>query len=156
MLCDGGWCRTSLPREFYQLEVPISVYENTFEDAFKALAMQARADGYVLTRTGRKKPYEVTVRKQEEKSAVYISCQDSSVKEVPEKYLKSYMRADSLKCRGLSARDTVLRDSVRIVPLDRFRINFFVVSSKFLDDYGVDWTQMWAKGNVVGCTTVFF
>ena len=65
MLCEGGWCRTALPREFYELEVPVSIYEDSFDNAFKALKIQALADGYVLTRTGKKKPYEVSVRKKE-------------------------------------------------------------------------------------------
>ena len=55
MLCEDGWCRTALPREFYQLEVPISVYEDSFDNAFKALKIQALADGYILTKSGKKK-----------------------------------------------------------------------------------------------------
>ena len=65
MLCDGGWCRTALPREFYSLEVPVSIYETSFENAFKALKMQALADGYVLTKTGAEKPYNVSVRPED-------------------------------------------------------------------------------------------
>ena len=73
MLCDGGWCRTALPREFYSLEVPISIYEETFEDAFRALKMQALADGFVLTKTGTEKPYSVSVRsKLDEEVCIYI------------------------------------------------------------------------------------
>ena len=45
--------------------------------------------------------------------------------------------------------DTVsVGDSVRIVPLDRFRVNFYVVSSSFLSSAGVDWTELWATGNL--------
>ena len=32
--------------------------------------------------------------------------------------------------------------------MDRFRINFYVVSSMYLDNYGVDWTTLWATGNL--------
>lgn len=147
MLCDEGWCRTALPREFYQLEVPVSIYEDSFDNAFKALKMQALADGYILTRSGKKKPYEVSVRKKEENEAGYISCIDSAVHIVPDKYLSMYRRADSLKCSA-PAVDTVSVDSFRVVPLDRFRVNFYVVSSSYLDSYGVNWTELWASGNL--------
>ena len=151
MLCDGGWCRTALPREFYALEVPISIYETSFDDAFRALKMQALADGYVLTKTGSERPYNVSVRQKTDEESAYISCLDSAVHLVPAKYLKSYIRADSLKCLGMvrGSRDSLWwEDSVRVVPLDRFRINFYVVSSMYLDEYGVDWTNLWATGNL--------
>ena len=151
MLCDGGWCRTALPRDFYSLEVPISIYEDSFENAFKALKMQALADGFVLVKTGSDKPYNVTVRPKTDDESAYISCQDSAVHLVPAKYLRSYVRADSLKCLGLSNKVremAVGKDTVVVVPLDRFRINFYVVSSVYLDQYGVDWTTLWATGNL--------
>lgn len=148
MLCEEGWCRTALPRDFYQLEVPVSIYEDSFENAFKALKMQALADGYILTRTGKKKPYEVSVRKKEDNEGGYISCIDSAVHIVPERYLNMYRRADSLKCSA-PRQDTVsVGDSLYIVPLDRFRVNFYVVSSSYLDSYGVNWTELWASGNL--------
>ena len=124
MLCDGGWCRTALPREFYSLEVPISIYETSFDDAFRALKMQALADGYVLTKTGSERPYNVSVRQKTDDESAYISCLDSAVHLVPAKYLKSYIRADSLKCLGMvrgSLDSLWWDDSVRVVPLDRFR-----------------------------------
>lgn len=149
MLCEDGWCRTALPRDFYQLEVPVSIYEDSFDNAFKALKIQALADGYVLVKSGKKKPYEVSVRKKEDNEAGYISCLDSAVHIVPERYLSMYRKADSLKCSFVPKTDTLsVGDTVRIVPLDRFRINFYVVSSSFLDSYGVDWTELWATGNL--------
>ena len=148
MLCEDGWCRTALPRDFYQMEVPISIYEDTFDNAFKALRIQALADGYILTKSGKKKPYEVSVRKKDENEAGYISCLDSAVHIVPDKYLSMYRRADSLKCSAPKVDTLSLGDSLRIVPLDRFRINFYVVSSSYLDNYGVDWTELWATGNL--------
>lgn len=148
MLCEDGWCRTALPREFYQLEVPISVYEDSFDNAFKALRIQALADGYILTKSGKKRPYEVSVRKKEENESGYISCLDSAVHIVPDKYVNMYRRADSLKCSAPRVDTVSVNDSVYIVPLDRFRVNFYVVSSSFLDSYGVDWTELWATGNL--------
>ena len=59
-----------------------------------------------------------------------------------------YRRADSLKCSAPRLDTVSVGDSVRIVPLDRFRINFYVVSSTFLDSYGVQWTELWASGNL--------
>ena len=38
-LCRDGWCRTQLPREFFELSVPLNIYEKDFESAFKALSM---------------------------------------------------------------------------------------------------------------------
>ena len=148
MLCDGGWCRTALPREFYAMEVPISIYETSFDNAFRALRMQALADGYVLTKSGREKPYDVSVRSKKDEESAYISCVDSSVHIVPTIYLETYRKADALKCKGMVQNDSAWMDSVRVVPLDRFRINFYVVSSMFLDNYGVDWTALWANGNL--------
>lgn len=148
MLCDGGWCRTALPRDFYSMEVPVSIYETSFEDAFKALKMQALADGYILTKSGKERPYDVSVRLKTDDESAYISCVDSTVHLVPSKYLRSYIRADSLKCSGMVRADSSLLDSVRIVPLDRFRVNFYVVSSVYLDNYGIDWTSLWATGNL--------
>lgn len=167
MLCGDGWCRTSLPRDFYNLEVPVSIYEKDFESAFKALKIQALADGYVLQKTGRNKPYTVTVKPKTDEDAAFVSCVDSSVQVVPSKFLHHYMRADSLKCSrsaaaerpckhrapppstGLQAQGAAWRclDSV-FVPLDRYRVNFYVVSSSFLDSYGVDWVELWASGNL--------
>lgn len=148
MLCEEGWCRTALPREFYQLEVPVSIYEDSFDNAFKALKIQALADGYILTKSGRKRPYDVSVRKKEDNEGGYVSCVDSTVHIVPERYLNMYRSADSLKCSAPKLDTVSIGDSVRIVPLDRFRINFYVVSSTYLDAYGVDWTELWATGNL--------
>lgn len=171
MLCGEGWCRTSLPRDFYNLEVPINIWEKDFDAAFKAVQLQALADGYVLRKTGRNKPYTVTVKPKTEEDAAYVSCVDSSVQIVPSKYLKEYRHADSLKCSKVSSRSAeaerlckhpapppttglqapgggyVCMDSV-FVPLDRYRVNFYVVSSSFLDSYGVDWVELWASGNL--------
>ena len=100
MLCEDGYCRTALPREFYELTVPVSIYENDFEGAFKALSMQALADGWVLSKKGKKYPFDVSVRKKEDRDAAFVSCVDSSVQIVPDKYLGKYISADSLKCLG--------------------------------------------------------
>lgn len=173
MLCDQGWCRTSLPREFYDLEVPISVYEKDFEGAFKALKIQALADGYILSKSGKKKPYTVTVTKKGDDDAAYTSCVDSTVHIVPQKFLKAYLYADSLKCSRPEVKVTPCNhpaptpaqgfsppggggclDSV-FIPLDRFRVNFYVVSSTFLDSYGVDWVSLWASGNLWSRPSVF-
>ena len=81
-LCRDGWCRTQLPREFFEMKVPLNVFEKTFDDAFKALSMQARADGYIIRKSGRKKPYTVVVELDEESQASYISCLDTSVRSV--------------------------------------------------------------------------
>ena len=50
------------------MQVPLSVYENTFDNAFKALSMQALADGYILKKSGKKKPFIVTAELDQEKN----------------------------------------------------------------------------------------
>lgn len=152
-LCDNGWCRTQLPREFHDLQVPLNVYEKTFDDAFKALSMQARADGYILKKTGRKPPYTVVATLDEDSKASYISCADTSVKEVSAKDLQKHIRADSLKCKARMAK--VFRDSVKayndslVLPTTRYRVSFYVVSSNYVRSLGIDWTAIWAKGDLV-------
>ena len=81
-LCRDGWCRTQLPREFFELKVPLNVYEKTFDNAFKALSMQAQADGYRLLKRGSKRPYTVIAEADEKVEASYISWLDTSVKVV--------------------------------------------------------------------------
>lgn len=145
-LCENGYCRLSLPRSFYELTVPISIYENTFDDAFKALSMQAKADGWNLVKTGKKIPYSVSATEIKDSESAYVSCVDSTVKVVPSKFLRTHISADSLKCLKAPAPvDSV----VPPISLDRYRINFYVVTSSFLDDIGVDWTAIWAVGDLV-------
>lgn len=150
MLCREGLCRTQLPREFYQLTVPLSIYEKTFENAFKALALQAKADGYTLTKTGTKKPYLVAATLDEERSATYISCLDTTVRSVPAVDLYRHRLADSLKCISRSVRRDSLaryRDSL-LLPSSRYRVSFYVVSSSYVNSLGIDWTTIWAQGDL--------
>ena len=153
-LCRGGWCRSQLPKDFYEMKVPLSVYEHDFDNAFKALSMQARADGYVMRKKGSKLPFQVIVEQYDkELMASYISCTDTSVKNVPVAELSKYMRADSLKCIARDSRH--VRDSIQdyldslVVPSERYRVSFYVVTSAFVQSLGVDWTDIWAKGDLV-------
>lgn len=150
-LCRDGWCRTQLPREFHQLTVPLGIYEHTWNGAWKALSMQALADGYELKKTGRRKPWTITAEQLQEKTASYISCQDTSVRSVPAKDLFRYKMVDSLKCLAKS-RDldlqARLKDSL-FYPVTKYRVSFYVVSSAFLRTLGVDWTSIWATGDLV-------
>lgn len=145
-LCRDGWCRTQLPREFYDLTVPLNIYEKDFDNAFRALAMQAKADGYILRKTGKKKPYMVVAELDKEHNASYISCLDTNVRSVPSVDLYRYRLADSLKC---VARDGVRgsKDSI-LYPSSRYRVSFYVVTSSFLRTLGVDWTSLWIKGDL--------
>lgn len=150
-LCRDGWCRTQLPREFFEMKVPLNVYEKGFDDAFKALSMQAQADGYRLRKTGRKKPYTVIAELDEDSKSSYISCTDTSVKQVSSRDLIKHRLADSLKC---AARDHLEDSLAHIVPVVthpsvRYRVSFYVVSSSYLHDVGIDWTEMWANGDLV-------
>lgn len=149
-LCRDGWCRTQLPREFFELKVPLNVFEKTFDDAFKALSMQALADGYRLKKTGRKRPFTVIAEADEMQTASYISWLDTSVQKVDARDLSKYRYVDSLKAYARQ----VARDSIRIYnqsvhyPSVRYRVSFYVVSSSFLRNLGVDWTSLWARGDL--------
>ena len=149
-LCRDGWCRTQLPRAFFDLSVPLNVYEKTFESAFKALSMQALADGYRLKKTGSKRPYTIIAEVDEVQTASYISWLDTSVQKVDVRDLSKYRYVDSLKA---SARQAA-RDSIRLYnqsvhfPSVRYRVSFYVVSSSFLRELGVDWTSLWARGDL--------
>ena len=149
-LCSGGWCRVQLPRDFYSMQVPLSVYENSFDNAFKALSMQALADGYVLKKSGKKKPFIVTAELDQEKMASYISCLDTLVKSVPAKDLSKYKYVDSVKCvTYIHVRDSLflLRDKVD-ASSSRYRVSFYVVSASYVQSLGVDWTSIWAQGDL--------
>lgn len=150
-LCRDGWCRTQLPRTFFEMKVPLNIYENSFNDAFKALSLQAEADGYILRKKGSKRPFLVIAELDEEKTSSYVSCLDTIVHSVPAKDLYRYKLADSLRCKSRSRSLDSLRalaDSV-FFPSTRYRVSFYVVSSAFLRTLGVDWTTLWAKGNLV-------
>lgn len=152
-LCRGGWCRSQLPREFYEMKVPLSVYEHDFENAFKALSMQARADGYVLRKKGSRLPIHVYAELDEEKSLSYVSCVDTTVKTVPVRDYRKYVYADSLKCLSKGQKNRL--DSLKsyndslVVPSSRYRVSFYVVSSSYVQSLGVDWTVIWARGDLV-------
>lgn len=150
-LCRDGWCRTQLPRDFFELSVPLNVYEKGFENAFKALSMQALADGYRLTKKGSKKPYTVIAEKDERIEASYISCLDTSVHVVSAKDISKYRLSDSLKCVSRTAQLDSVRKYASSVhyPATRYRVSFYVVSSSFLRNMGIDWTSIWAKGDLV-------
>lgn len=155
-LCRDGWCRTQLPRDFHNLSVPLGVYEHTWEGAWKALSMQALADGYLLKKSGKKKPYTITAELDQEKQASFVSCLDTSVRSVPARDLFRYRMVDSVKCLA-RARDldykARLSDSL-FYPVTKYRVSFYVVSSAFLRTLGVDWTTIWAKGNLVHMPTL--
>lgn len=149
-LCRDGWCRTQLPREFYELKVPLNVYEKTFDDAFKALSMQALADGYRLTKSGRKKPFTVIAELDEKTEASYISWVDTSVQVVDARDLAKYRLVDSLKVKARNKyRDSIAEYNSSVhFPSVRYRVSFYVVSSSFLRNMGIDWTSIWAQGNL--------
>lgn len=150
-LCRDGWCRTQLPREFFELSVPLNVYEKGFDNAFKALSMQALADGYRLTKKGSRKPFTVIAEKDDKIEASYISCLDTSVHVVDARDLAKYRLSDSLKCAAkLAYHDSVMvyNSSVHY-PASRYRVSFYVVSSSFLRSLGVEWTSIWARGDLV-------
>ena len=149
-LCAGGWCRVQIPRDFYTLQVPLSVYENDFDNAFKALAMQALADGFILKKVGKEKPYKIIVELDKEKTVSFISCLDTTVHVVPARDFHKYRLVDSLKCLTLhSVRDSLMFLDKQVDTLSsRFRVAFYVVSSSYVQSLGVDWTDVFAKGDL--------
>ena len=149
-LCRDGWCRTQLPREFFELSVPLNVYENSFDDAFKSLAMQAKADGYRLVKKGRERPYTVMAVKDEKEEVGYISCVDTSVHVVDSRDVSKHMYADSVKCAARAAsRDSAIAYGRSVhYPATRYRVSFYVVSSSFLYNLGIDWTEVFVQGDL--------
>ena len=149
-LCSSGWCRVQIPKDFYSMEVPLSIYENSFDDAFKALSMQALAEGYILKKVGKDRPFKVIVELDKEKSSSFISCLDTTVHVVLSKDLSKYKLVDSLKCLALQKiRDSLEFEKNSIDTISsRFRVAFYVVSSSYVQSLGVDWTDVWAKGDL--------
>lgn len=150
-LCRDGWCRTQLPRDFFELSVPLNVYEKGFDNAFKALSMQALADGYRLTKKGSRKPFTVVAERDEKIQASYISCLDTLVHTVDARDVSKYRLSDSLRCIArISALDSLRKYNSSVhYPATRYRVSFYVVSSSFLRDMGIDWTRIWATGDLV-------
>lgn len=149
-LCRDGWCRTQLPRDFFELKVPLNVYEKGFDNAFKALSMQSLADGYRLVKKGSKRPYTVIAEPNDREQIGYISCIDTTVKMVDVRDLQKHRYADSLKCASRTAeRDSVRKYSRSVhYPATRYRVSFYVVSSSFLNQLGVDWTEVFMQGDL--------
>lgn len=150
-LCRDGWCRTQLPRDFHNLSVPLGIYEHTWDDAWKALSMQALADGYRLVKKGKKKPYTITAEQDKEETASFISCMDTTVHSVPARDLFRYRMVDSVRCSA-RASDLAFKERLRdslFYPVAKYRVSFYVVTSAFLRTLGVDWTSIWATGNLV-------
>ena len=149
-LCRDGWCRTQLPREFFEMSVPLNVYEKGFEDAFKALSMQSKADGYRLVKKGSKRPYTVIAEHDDKDEVGYISCLDTAVHKVDAVDLQKHRLADSLRCASrLAERDSAALYARSVhYPATRYRVSFYVVSSSFLYDMGIDWTEVFMNGDL--------
>lgn len=149
-LCRDGWCRTQLPREFFEMSVPMNIYEKDFESAFKALSMQAKADGYILEKKGSQKPYTVIAAKVEKDEIGYVSCLDTSVHVVDVRDLAKHRYADSLRCatRKMERDSALAYDRSVHYPAMRYRVSFYVVSSSFLYQLGVDWTDVFLQGDL--------
>lgn len=132
------------------MEVPMNIYENTFDDAFRAMSMQARADGYRLSKKGNKKPYTIVAEKGDSEQVGYISCVDTAVHVVDVRDVSKHRYADSLKCAARTAsRDSALAYGRSVhYPATRYRVSFYVVSSSFLNNIGVDWTEVFMRGDL--------
>lgn len=146
-MCYKGYCRVSLPQEFYNMQVPLAIAEKTFESAFKALGLQAQADGWLLTLSGKGKNRLVSAKRDVESTASYISCIDTTVRTVSSRDLFRFKIADSLKCLARDNYVPVLPETL-FVPSSRYRVSFYVVSDKFLQNMGVSWTEVWATGSL--------
>ena len=136
--------------------MPLNVYEKGFDNAFKSLAMQARADGYTLVKTGSKRPYTVAAVRDTTEEVGYISCLDTSVHKVDVRDLAKHKLADSLKCASRAALNDSLEKYRRSVhyPATRYRVSFYVVSSSFLNEIGVDWTSVFAEGDLTSAPSL--
>lgn len=153
LLCEKGKCRLSVPSEFYTLRVPLSIYESNFNDALRALKVQAKADGWEIMLS--KKVLSVRKSVSVDSSAVFVSCIDSSVVSVPRRELAIQMRSDSLRCVSAQNRKQFVKDSLtalndsllRGYDLQNYLLEYYSFSSNMLDAWGIKWSDILASGD---------
>lgn len=141
-VCSGGLCKLQVPQEFFLKDVFLSVYENDFKGLFRALAAQAKADGYLLTYRNN----FVSVSSVPLNTVSYVSCVDSLVHTVSSSDLALYLKSDSLRC---FVRDSLKTENFILKVPDVYKVSFYTVSSSFVSSLGVDWTSVFASGDLV-------
>ncbi len=153
MLCERGKCRLSLPTDFYGLHVPLAIYEKDFKSAFRALKLQASADGWDLTLSGK----TLSARRSIAVDSAYtfVSCLDSSVVSVPRRDWQTYVRSDSLRCLSMHEKERFHADSVKHYKdsllhgydLRNYQLEYYSYSSMLLEQWGIKWSDVLASGD---------
>lgn len=147
--CSDCWL--SLPPEFLQTDLVLSISTDDKKKLFRAIVASASANGWELSANGNNLK---AVPIQNDGNLVFISCMSNDVQNVP-KYLYSYARrADSLKCAerdSLRALELARADSLRAVPplpFVDYELRYFSFTKSFADKMGVDWSDVLAGGNL--------
>lgn len=153
MLCERGKCRLSLPTDFYGLHVPLAIYEKDFKSAFRALKLQASADGWDLTLSGK----TLSARRSivADSAYTFVSCIDSSVVSVPRKDWQTYVHSDSLRCLSMRERERFNADSLKHYKdsllhgydLRNYQLEYYSYSSMLLEQWGIKWSDVLASGD---------
>lgn len=145
-------CALSLPSEYLQTSVVLSVRSDKKKELWNALKSASLANGWLLTKQGN----TIKAQRQEDNGKIYISCLDSSVQRVPSDEFLYRIKADSLKC---ASRDSLraLADSLGALPppplpsplpFQTYKLEYIAYNKTFSDKMGVEWRQIIASGNL--------
>lgn len=147
--CDNCWL--SLPAEYLQSDLVLSISTDDKKKVFSALQNASRANGWELIKNGNVLKAEPI---QNDGNLVFISCLSDDVVNVP-KYLYHYSRkSDSLKCLkrdSLALLERLKRDSLLSIPALPFvdyELRYYSFSKSFSDKMGVSWRDILASGNL--------
>ena len=143
-------CALELPPEYVETQMVLSVRTDSKTDLFKALQGASLANGWKLTKKGKK----VKAVREEDKGRLFISCLDSSVHRVSSDEYALRLKSDSIKCAARAKQDSIRR----IPPLppaalpepyfQRYRLEYIAFNKAFSDKMGVEWKEVLAKGNL--------
>lgn len=150
--CEYETCNLSLPIDFLETSVALSVDTEKRENVLNSFKLAARASGWLLEynkKSGFKaEPLQAFQRK------VYISCLDSNVKEIEDYKYFQQLKSDSLKCFTRDSLRAHYNDSVQnyIAPaplkFKNYELRYYAVNRSFANKYGFEWSQIIASGNL--------
>lgn len=148
----------SLPPEYLQTELVLSVSTDDKKKVWSALVSASRANGWELTKNGNSLKAEPL---QNDGNLVYISCLTNDVVNVP-KYIYHYSKkSDSLKCAqrdSLTLRETFIKDSLLrlpALPFVNYELRYYSFNKGFADKMGVSWRDILAKGDLKSIPTFY-
>lgn len=146
-------CYLSLPAEFLQTQLVLSVATDKESQFVTALKRASKANDWNLYKNGKSWAAEPL---QNEGKLVYISCLDNEPKNV-EKYLYHYARkSDSLKCAERDKIDSINRNiPKRKIDFKTYELQYYSYSKEFSDNLGFEWKEVLASGNFKSVPTFY-